>query len=319
MEEITIFVHQFLRKTLRSSTQIKEFGATATGVFLNAVMGLFTIKILTNSIDKKHYSGFILASTIASLSILLFFGPLSNAISRYFAQAKNNQQLAELRLSIRHLIGQVGVVIFAILLVLVLYSQAIDSFPFQLSHVICGLILSFPLGLAAIQEGLYSANRMRLAVILIQLLSSTAKVFAILIVLKVIEPSGELITLTVAVSTFLVASVNWKFQRKIFVEDKGGTGKTSSAAPAWNKLLLAYAVPFSIWSVPQWLQQAADKWALHLAGNINGIAELAILTTALQHQSTLQVQRCNSLFHQYYSRVSQLTRRTQTFKTLKLL
>ncbi|MEY3901737.1 MAG: hypothetical protein RL189_1043 [Pseudomonadota bacterium] len=268
---------------IRIKPQLKELSLTLAGVALNAVLGLLTIKVLSNTLDKDNYSGYVLATTVTSFCMLIVFGPLTNSIARYFAEANTNGQLHDLRQTINSIFLKiVSSILFATIFILLIAWLYNNNPATTESAVIYGLILSIPTGICAIQEALYSTNRMRGQVIKLQLGNNALKILGIVIIIQLFEPSDSLVLLTIAVSTLLVSWINWRIQEDLIFkryEYHNTAADRKCTAKEWQKLLLTYAIPFSIWSIPQWLQQAADKWTLQSAGDATAVAELAILTT----------------------------------------
>lgn len=110
-----------------------EFISLASGYFVNMLVSLFGIRLLTSLMSPESYGELSLYLTISSFASILFFKPLGQGAFRFFSIAKERNIYNSYEIVLEKLIKSSFIIITTILLLMVFSFMAIGQYQWGLA------------------------------------------------------------------------------------------------------------------------------------------------------------------------------------------
>lgn len=239
------------------------------------VLGLLTLKLLTNLLGPDEYGTFVLALSLAGLLNLFFYGPLAQAVSRYLHVSVDTDRMAEfvavktlmLRWSIWVAV-LLGVVVLTILSLLNLTAWSLVAL-LALAYGLCA-------GILAVELADYNTRRQRRAYALLQ---TGDAVLRLLLAAAIIYFLGD--QAHWALAGFLCGSLIFAvLARRGLQDQQASPGLESQALPPSSPPstptltpqvstglpiksgFMRYAASFSLFALPAAAAAYGDRWLI---------------------------------------------------------
>ena len=238
----------------------KEAAWIATGEILAVVGGAVGVRLLTGRMTPSAYGELALGMTVVALSQQMVFGPLANAVVRFFAPSDQASVLPAYFAAVRRIYLHVfiGVVVVGSC-GCVLAGWQVPAFrALAFAATLYALILGCNAGLDTVQN----AARQRAVVAWHQALGQWLRVLCAVTAVYLLSPSG-----TMAMAGYIIAAVAVLASQSLFLLRKFRSSLLQETVPAQLMTELtgkmwAYAWPFALWAPFTWTQSSADRWAL---------------------------------------------------------
>ena len=241
-----------------------EIAWVLAGQVLSFAGGFFAIKLLTVLLGPQGYGRFALGLTLAGLCNMFVYGPLSQALLRFYSICRERGEIAAYFTVADNLYAVIGAGFVALAAAAgVGVRLALDASWAQL--VLAALAVGVIAGTNGYLITVLSARRMRRAVALLQALDAWLKPLVAFFVLWLEGPDPSLALLAFFLGTLAVTAVQWLRQ--------GGFRPPSTSAvsaQARRRLrgeLLGYGASLGVFSFFGAISAYSDRWiALGLAG-----------------------------------------------------
>lgn len=241
----------------------KELAWVVFGQFLAFSGGIVGIKVLTNMMGPEHYGQFSLGMTIAGLVNLFVFGPIGQAITRFFSICREKKQLSFYFATGRKIFFLASFVLFAVSLICVI----VVFFLFGQQWAIltgCALLFGYLTGINNIFISLQNAIRQRRVVALHQGIDMWLRMLLAIIAMLIWGESGAIVFLGFSGGSLLIilSQCYFAFQnRQIsdnFLDSSTKNIKTSNVYGDFSN----YARSFLYFSAFGGVALYADRWIL---------------------------------------------------------
>jgi O-antigen/teichoic acid export membrane protein len=251
---------------------------------LGALVGL---RLLTHALPPAAYGEFALGLTGVTLAQQTLFSPLSAAALRYFALAREADQLGSYFRSIRVLARMAALLLVgaggaAVVLLLALDARVwlwltVGAVAFAVLGGVCSLL-----------DGMQNAARHRAVVAWHDGVAPWARFLAAVALVAALGASGDAAMAGfVAATALLLASQWWFYQRRL----ARLAGRHDAVRPEdttrWRRTLVDYGWPFVTWGLFSWAQLASDRWALQAFVSTQAVGLYAVLFQVGYYPMTL--------------------------------
>jgi O-antigen/teichoic acid export membrane protein len=247
----------------------------AIGQVLIVSGGLITIKILTVYLSPSQYGEIALANTVVSLVGLLTFGPLANAIMRYWSICRENGQISELFSVSQSLILFISLGVSIIGLSVFIFAKFFKIRQWELL-VIPVIVLSIFSGQNTIIKNFHLAARRRIVYALAGGLQPW--LYAVLAVLMMtvfgIRSSSALWGAVMAM--FFVVGGQF-FLLQMFHRNKKEKRNSNTLIRSLKRDVVLFSMPFVSTGIVSWLQSASDRWILQWFSDSTTVGFYAVL------------------------------------------
>jgi len=232
-------------------------GLGQAGAVLASLVGL---SWLSRFLSPSEYGCFVLATSVANLVGLVFFGPLAAAASRFLEPARERQQHVALLRTLAGLAGArvrrlvLPAAIAALLCALFLSSRAA-------LYVIGSLAFALGYSLTVLLEAILNASRYRGHVAVHRTLQYTLNYGFGLLAAAWIAPTALSVLVGFVAGAGVTAISELRVVRRHLVA--AGVHETDpDREETWRLQVVAYARPYERWGGLTWAQQVSDRWAL---------------------------------------------------------
>jgi len=246
-----------------SRNRLEELTWLGGGQIITVILSVVSVKLMT-SVGSEEYGKLTLATSVGSILILGFFGPIEQAYTRfYFDYTSDVQRNAIFSRSLLHLLWKCIAVLvpISVLLMLVLDTVAGITPTFTIaaaSMIILGLI-NVPLG------GMLGAMRRRRQMAMIQVFERVAIILLLLWFLGALYPSAATLMIAIAVATALSAVARVVVYLKASPSPEGCHREdfdSSTFKRDIHKTILKYSLPFVLWGALAWVQGNGERWVI---------------------------------------------------------
>ncbi len=299
----------------KMSTYRGEISWVIAGQLLTYLGVFVTIKVLTNVLTTEAYGSLALGLTFAGILSTFFFGPLGQAVYRYYAPYRGSKKLATLFYSTKSILSQLIAAIIFLGGLLLVFTEL--YYPEWSWLVAISLTFGLLKGVFDIVVTSYSANRQRKRVALNQISESWFKLlFAFIIVTLVVNSEIGVLSGYVLVIVLLLVNlyvVDIKNKRKSTLIDKYEI--TESKAELYK-----YAASFTLFSVFAAICLYSDRWIINY---YLGVKDVAIYAVMLQIANA-PIQLIDGIISQMmvpliFSRAGTMSTADQERSSMKLL
>lgn len=240
--------------TLATPSRLRRLSGEVLWVGLGqavaAIGGLAGVRLLTDALGATAYGELALGTTVATWMQQVVFGPVTVAALRFFAAAREAEQLAGFRGALDQMLRKASILALLsglLLLPWVSWQIALPALLYAFFSSVCGVL-----------EGAQSAARQRAVTAIHQGLGQCLRFsFALALAYQAGRTGSVAITGYALASLIVLASQFTFFQRSM---PHGPTDPMEVAV--WRHKMTAYALPFAGWAVFSAGQLASDRWAL---------------------------------------------------------
>lgn len=238
-----------------------------------AVLGaLIGVRVLTELLDPASYGELALGMTLATLVNQTILGPLSCGVTRFYAPAVEKGGLGGYLQAVRRLVlFATGIVILVMCVSfagLLIFGQSQWA-----TIVFAALLFAIFSGYNSIANGIQDAARQRIIVALHRALESWGRFLVAAGIILWFGATSTMAMVGYVVAAILVLGSQYKFLRKNLplgiTDSNNGSG--------WQKQILKYSWPISIFGIFTWAQLASDRWALGLFATAREVGQYAVL------------------------------------------
>lgn len=241
----------------------KELFQVGFGQAMATLGGLLGVRLLTHVMTPSSYGELALGITFLTLIQQFIMGPITNSFSRYFSVALEK--------------GDVKVYIKTVWLLLLKSSGiTMGIFIFVLiGFIITGkwlwvglLFLSFLFALVSSYnialDNIQNAARQRVVVAWHQGLSQWLRFLLAAGIIILFGSTSSHAMLGYFLSAVIVIISQWYFFQKnpIYQNRIGESEQEGIGSDAWERQMIEFALPFSVWGLFTWAQMSSDRWAL---------------------------------------------------------
>ena len=250
----------------------KEGGWILSGQISSVIGSLVLVRVLTGYLEPSEYGQLALGLTFASLINQLVMAGLIAGIGRFYSIAVElNAFSSYIKASIRLLIIALSVVIgITALLMLILFFFGYTQWT---GLVLTALTLSIFSGCSSALNAVQVAARQRSKAALLSGVDSGLKIVFSVGAIALFGPSGTSVIIGYAASSLLIMILQLYFLK--FLSDTSDA--KASELPNWERQIWMYAMPFSMWGIFTWAQQASDRWALQYFGDSDEVGLYAVI------------------------------------------
>lgn len=287
-----------MRALLSKLARIKgELAWLLLGQAMAAVGGLVSVRLMTGLLSPAVYGELALGMTAALLVNQTLFGPISNGITRFYAPAMEQNEVASYLNAARKLVLNASgiVVLVAICSATALLLSGRTKW---IALIMATLLYAVLNGYNGILSGIQNAARQRSVVALHQGIETWTRflVAAVLVLWLGATSSVTMVGYTAGIIVVLISQ--YAFFQKI-------ARLPSSAFPRtnWHDQILKYSWPFCTWSIFTWAQLSSDRWALGLFVSTKEVGLYAVLSQLgnypISMASTMAIQLLAPIFYQH--------------------
>ncbi|MEJ5309064.1 MAG: oligosaccharide flippase family protein [Anaerolineae bacterium] len=270
-------MHQFRKLTSKQYQQLgHEFFWIGLGQALATLGSLVGVRLLTGALSPEVYGELALGLTLATLLNQVLLGPLSGAALRFFAPAREANELGAFLTGLRRLLSKAtGIVGLAAVVAALALWLAGQIHWLGLGATALGYALLS--GYNATLNSLQNAARQRTIVAWHQALYAWAYPLTAMGLVRWLGVSSATAMLGYMSSMALVIiSQLWFFRRvtwPVAETARGGSGGRN----AWEARLFTYAWPFATWGIFTWAQMSSDRWGLQMFGATQEVGLYAVV------------------------------------------
>lgn len=264
---------------IRILTLIKKIGGVlresswiVVGQILAISGSILSVKMLTNYVTPAVYGEVALWITIGALINQILYGPLHNGLVRFFAIAKEKNDLANYLVATREMTWAVSNFLIFVATVSLIGFYVIAKFEWIWIGLLA-VALAIIGGCNGVYGGLQNANRHRFIVAGQQGIESWLRYLFCFVLIKTLGPYATTIMLGYLFAGVVVFFSNLFFLKKIYI----GNESPSASTKYWWGKIITYAWPFAIWGVFTWAQLVSDRWALDRFATNDDVGLYAVL------------------------------------------
>lgn len=253
-----------------------EFFWVGLGQALATLGSLVGVRLLTGVLAPKVYGELALGLTLATLLNQVMLGPLSGAALRFFAPAREADELGPFLIALRRLLlkatGIVGLAATAVVLLLWLIGQTL-----WLGLGATALGFALLSGYNATLNGLQNAARQRSIVAWHQALYVWAYPLTVLGLVRWLGASSAPAMLGYMSSMALVIVSQLWFFRRITQPTAGALTARAEGLGHWESCMFNYAWPIATWGIFTWAQMSSERWGLQVFGTTQDVGLYAVV------------------------------------------
>lgn len=249
-----------------------EFFWVGLGQVLSVLGSFLGVRFLTKNLLPEEYGKLALGLTMVTFINQIFFGPLSNGITRFYAPAVESKQFSAYFTSSKKLIYFVIKIIFLIFPIGLITLLLIKENQFILILFV-SIFFSIFSGLTGILSGIQNAARHRIIVAFHQGIDPWLKfTFGILFIFLLgSNSSSTLIGYSIG-AVFIFIS-----QYLFFLKFYNFKNEFSTTSVDYEKKIFNYSWPFSIFGIFTFFQLISDRWSLQFFSTSYEVGLYAVL------------------------------------------
>lgn len=253
-----------------------EFVWIVSGQIVSVTGSIVGVKVITHLLSPDAYGELALALTINVLFLQLLFGPAINGIARFFSASKETGQLSSYLRAVRSILLKIYLVIFVVLIVAIFVLYNLDKINLILMGALTVLFSSFQ-GSNNLLDGIQSADRQRKVVAWHQAAGQWLKILIAYCSIKILGNTSLAVLCGFSISSLIIlASQLWFFYQKILAA-KNVSYYKSIEEKFWEKKILQFAWPFSVFGIFSWGQMSSDRWSLGKSASLEKVGLYNVL------------------------------------------
>jgi O-antigen/teichoic acid export membrane protein len=274
-ERVTLKVSQLVSpRSWRLGGELFWVGLGQAIAALGAVVG---VRLLTGVLPPHVYGELALGMTIATLVQQTILSPLSGASLRFFAPAREANQLRYYFHGVSKLLSQ-GTVLLVTVAGALSMGLWISGHGKWLGLTISAFLFALLSGYSSVLDGMQNAARQRVVVAWHGGLASWLRFLTAVALIGVLGAFSQVAMFGYALASVVVlGSQFWFFRRQIYSLTTVQPTIVSSDYESWTKQMRNYAWPFATWGLFTWAQMASDRWALQMFTTTSDVGMYAVL------------------------------------------
>jgi O-antigen/teichoic acid export membrane protein len=264
-----------INKYVRLSRELLWIAGGQGAALMGGILG---VRLLTGAMNPNNYGILALSVTIATLFQQVILSPIAVAALRFFAPAKEANQLRLFLKGARKLISGASFVSLGltILLLGIAYWAGLSQW---FSLILGALAYSLFTGYSIILDGIQNAARNRAVVAWHQALGQWLRFAIALVFIRWFGSSGASAIWGYGLAAIFVFASQYCFF-KLKIEHSDRSEPCAGALVRKHVAEMArYAWPFAAWGIFTWAQMASDRWALQ---TFSGTREVGLYTALYQ-------------------------------------
>jgi O-antigen/teichoic acid export membrane protein len=233
---------------------------------------LVLVRVLAEHLDPIQYGELALGLTIAGLVNQTITGGLSVGIGRFYSVAVERDDFIGYISGSRNILknGTAAVAFLGFCLLVGLYCFGYSKW---MGLAAAALVLSLLSGYNNALNSIQSAARQRATVAFHGGMDAWLKITFAVAVMLWLGKSSTAVVIGFACSSFLITLSQFIFLRKTIALNKS----ISLDSDYWQRQIWIYSLPFCIFGLFTWMQQASDRWALSLFSTEAEVGQYAVL------------------------------------------
>lgn len=250
----------------------KEGGWILFGQIATILGSVVAVRVTTELLSPIEYGELALGLTFATLVNQTLLGPLVNGVSRYYSPAVERNDVNGYLKSVKKLVktGSWGIIGFAGVSALTLFAIGKVTW---VPIVVLALIFSIVSGCSSILGGMQNAARQRAIVATHRGIEPWLRALFMCLLVFFLGATSPTAIFAYAVAVTLVLISQMFFFSKTISHVPGA----SIPADEWQRRILLFSYPFSIFGIFTWAQLVSDRWALQLFSDKQSVGLYAVL------------------------------------------
>ena len=190
-------------KKLLNKKYISEFLWVALGNTVNILGVLLIIKLFTKRLSPTEYGIYYLSLSVSIFVNQIFFGPLSNAVSRYFIISVSENESRDLLFNTYLIIKKIVLIlsILFIISILILINSGEYKYIFLLTST---YLFSIFTGISSIISSLQNINRQRKIAAFFQVLAAIIKILVTYFFINLFSKSANVVSIATTTGSFIL-------------------------------------------------------------------------------------------------------------------
>jgi O-antigen/teichoic acid export membrane protein len=254
---------------------VRRLGGEAIAVMAGQAVGalglLAAVRLLSSLMAPADYGTFALGLTLVLLASQLLFGPIANAVLRFYSAADERFELGQFWAALRGLVGLasiIGLVLGGIALAILEFG----GYPITPVLAVSATAFAVLSGWETLLDYLQSAQRRRWTVAWHQAIRQLLRpaIAGALIITMGHDIVGW------AFAGYAIASALVLGSQLTFVRASLRHLGQRNPYDYWERLF-HFALPFTAWGLFTWAQLSSDRWALQLTDGVAVVGRYTVL------------------------------------------
>jgi len=260
-----------LKNIFRISNR-KDLGWIVIGQILFGLGSLVGIKLITSLLNPGDYGMLALILTFTTLFQQIIFSPLQQSVMRFILPAKEESKLDEFLKIGRQLYGKATLLVAGVSFLVILFFFINKNQSVSQILIVTTFFTIFSAYKSTLDSLLNTLFHRRLSVIF---QSSEIWLRYILASLALYLISRDVIF--AMLGFFISVMITYFIEIKEFnkITSKQPELKEYSKPTNWQKLIINYGLPFSMWGIFTWLESASPRWILQLHSSTHEVGLFA--------------------------------------------
>jgi O-antigen/teichoic acid export membrane protein len=251
-----------------------ELAWIASGQGFGIVGSLVGVRVLTTLLSPSVYGEMSLMLATSATVASLLFGPLQQAMFRFFSAAAESEQLAAFVRGARRLLRRASMVVLILTVACAMILGVLGLWKWMVP-VVAAFAAALLSGYERALDSLQSAARQRAITAWHQAISRWG-FLCILPVVWLIGPTSSAAMIGYLAATALVLLSQYAFFHARYHRAISAPADDESVAN-WTTRVQRYATPFMLFAMFAWLQQLSDRWGLQLFRTSDDVGLYAVL------------------------------------------
>ncbi|MBP9712358.1 MAG: oligosaccharide flippase family protein [Sterolibacterium sp.] len=237
----------------------------AAGQGVSLLLGMLTLKLLTFQLGPEAYGQFALGLSIAGGLGLLIYGPLAQAVTRYFHRCHENGHAAEFDGLVGRLLQMLAgsIVIVTLLLGWLAHGwmpEWVDRWGWLIFSALAYGLVS---GTLSVYLAGINTRRERRAYALLQSLDALLRLVGAMLLVVWLSVRAEFALAGFLAGSLLSLLLAWHFHRqRVHAESPPFSWKVLGAPGSWASGFGGYAVSFALFAIPSFATGYGDRWVI---------------------------------------------------------
>ena len=256
-----------------------EVAWVVAGQVVAALCALVGMRYLTRQMSPSEYGVLALALTVGALMQQLVFGPVSNAVLRFYSASATRGQLRPMLRGAARLFSGASLALAACTVVAIVAREN-TSVKGGGMLIAMASAFAFVLGANGVLAAAHSAARRRGVVAAHQALAEFLRFSVALIAIRLAGASSLSAITGFVIGIGLCASSQFALLFRVLRReppDVEPTPEVTSSPVGWTRQLRGYAMPFALWGGFTWAVLASDRWSLQAFQNTAEVGRYAAL------------------------------------------
>ena len=225
--------------------------------FAGAAVG---VRVLTGRMSPSAYGELALVMTMATMSQQVIFGPLCNAVVRFYAPSEESATLPVYFAAVGWVYKRVVGILIALAVVGSLAANWLR--PGLAVAVACATVFALVSGCNSGLDSVQFAARQRAVVAGHQAVGQWLRFACAIVALSILSATESAVIVGYMVAAVVILSSQSVFFRRGFGKNISRRFVFDDDVRVLRSRMWAYAWPFAVWAPFTWLQLSADRWAL---------------------------------------------------------